>query len=378
MADWGAEVIKIESPRGDPMRALAGWPGYTEDQPHPLFATDNRGKKSVTLDLNLSSARDALDKLVATADVFVTNMRPGALERLGLQPLDVMRRHPHVVYASVTGYGLVGPDADKPGYDVGAFWARTGVAFQLTPPGQAPVTIRPGMGDRTTGLAALAGILAALLETKRTGRGRLVDASLLRAGLYCLGWDLGLLLSSGKVAPAEPRDQARAPLVNCYQASDGRWFFLMGVEGDRHFPCLVEATARPDLLEDERFATNLKRFQHRGDLIEVLDEVFATRPLNEWADRFESCDVWWAPVLSPQEITSDAQVQASTAFVRIPPGKRTQSILSVDSPIAFGPHVAADGSECDVGPVPELGEHTVDVLRSIGLTDDEIREVSGG
>ena len=215
LADWGAEVIKVESPEGDPMRRmLQVIVGHGEPQ-SPPFDLDNRGKRSVVLDLKEQSGRDTLHRMVAEADVFLTNLRVDALERLGFGPDQLLAANPRLVYALVTGYGTEGPDADRAGYDVGGFWARTGVAATFAPEGRPPPNIRGGFGDHATALAMLSGILGALLEREHTGRGQLVETSLLRTGIYCLGWDLGMQMRFGSLRPAAShrRDQPDGQLL---------------------------------------------------------------------------------------------------------------------------------------------------------------------
>ena len=187
LADWGADVIKVEPPAGDPMRRAFGSLGIGDDVPNPAFAQDNRGKRSVVLDLREDDARAAFEVLLATADVFVTNLRPDALDGLGLEPDATVERHPHLVYCSVSGYGLRGEDRNRPAYDIGAFWARSGLSVQLANSEGIPLNARGGIGDHISGLAALAGLLAAVLEQRQTGRGRVVEVSLLRTGSYVLG-----------------------------------------------------------------------------------------------------------------------------------------------------------------------------------------------
>ncbi len=274
LADWGAEVIKVEPPSGDPQRRIFGALGI-DVATAPPFELDNRGKRSVVLDLQTVAGREAMDRLFATADVFVTNLRTDALGRLGLDPASVSGAHPRLVYASITGYGSAGPDAWRPGYDVGAFWARSSMAASLVPPGDLPPGIRSGMGDHVTGMTLVAGILAALLERERTGRGGVVATSLLRTGIYCMGWDIGIYLRFGKLQRTRPRQRQPAPLVNSYRAGDGRGFWLIGLEQDRHWPGLVAAIERPDLATDERFATAKARATHCESLVAALDETFA-------------------------------------------------------------------------------------------------------
>src|SRR4051794_25785254 len=317
MADWGADIIKVEPPAGDPFRWLFKTLGYRPDIPNAPFALDNRGKRSVVLDLRDEAARGDLDRLLGTADVFVTNLRLDALGRLGLDPDAVTARHPRLVYASMSGYGLAGPDRNRAAYDVGAFWARTGVAAQLVPPGVPPPGIRGGLGDHTAALALLAGTLAALRRRDQTGEGGIVETSLMATGIYCLGWDLGIQSVLGKVAPASPRESSPTPLVNSSGAADDRWFFLIGLEADRHFPGVARAIDRPDLIDDERFSSARGRLKNRSELIAIFDAVFATRTRAEWAARFDAEDVWWQPVQLPAEVVDDEQADAIGAFVDV-------------------------------------------------------------
>lgn len=361
LADWGADVVKVEAPEGDPMRRVfALIAGHGQEQ-SPPFDLDNRGKRSVILDLRDPEGRAAAQRLVADADVFLTNLRPDAVERLGLGPSALLDAHPRLVYTSVSGYGLTGPDAGRAGYDVGAFWARSGIASKLVPDDAAPSDIRSGLGDHVTAMTAVAGICAALLQRERTGQGQLVETSLLRTGIWCLGWDLGIQLRFGKLAPTLPRAEAMNPLVNPYQASDGRWFWLLGLETERHWPGLLRALNRPDLGDDDRFATGRGRRKNAAALIAALDEHLATATRDEWTARFDAEDVWWAPVNTPAEVLEDPQAVATGAFVDVPGGEGAPAHRAVATPVRFS------GAEVGpAGPVPGLGEHTDEVLRGGG------------
>lgn len=353
MADWGAEVTKVESPEGDPMRRVFQLiVGHGQPQ-SPPFDLDNRGKRSVVADLTTDEGRAVVDALVADADVFLTNLRPDALERLGLGHEALLGAHPRLVYCSVTGYGLTGPDRDRPGYDVGAFWARSGLAHLMAVDGEAPPALRGGMGDHLTGLAALGGILAKLLERERTGRGGLVEASLLRTGVYAVGWDLGIQARFAKLAPTAPRTSEMNPALNSYRGSDDRWFWLLGVESDRHFPAVARAVGHPEWMEDPRFATARGRRHASAAVIAALDEVFATRPRHEWIDRFDAEGVWWAPVNTAADVLVDPQVVAAGALVEVPEGTGAPAHVGVASPIRF------DGADVRPGPVPSLGAHSL-------------------
>jgi crotonobetainyl-CoA:carnitine CoA-transferase CaiB-like acyl-CoA transferase len=359
LADWGADVVKVEPPSGDPMRNMFTALGYRPDMPNPPFALDNRGKRSLVLDLRQPPDRAVFERLLARADVFVTNLRPGALERLNLDPRSVSERHPRLVYASLTGYGLTGNDRDRPGYDIGAFWARPGIARQAVASDEPPASLPAGFGDHVTGVATVAGILAALWERERTGKGGVVETSLLRTGMYTMGWELGIQLVFGKLAPKTRRDESPTPLVNCYRAGDERWFFLIGLEGDRHFPGVCRAIGRPDLAEDPRFATARDRRRNSREFIALLDATFATRTLADWTARFDREDVWWAPAQSLAEVVTDPQAVAAGGFVDVDDG-HGGTFLAVNSPVHFG-----GPTDACRPPVPELGQHTEEVLAEL-------------
>ncbi|MFV2176879.1 CaiB/BaiF CoA transferase family protein [Actinomadura sp. LOL_016] len=360
LADWGADVIKVEAPSGDPFRYTLKLVGK-DIEAAPPFEADNRGKRSVVLDLREERDRTTMERLLERSDVFVTNMRPKALERLGLDPESVRARHPRLVVGTLTGYGWSGPDRDSAGYDVSAFWARSGIASMLNPEGEAPPAIRPGMGDRAAASNLVAGVLAALLRRERTDEGGVVDVSLLRSGTYAIGNDLALQNYFGKRGRTRPRTEHETPLYNCYRARDGRWFWLVALEGDRHWPGLLEALGREDLGRDERFATARSRGRHRRELIEILDDEFARRPLDDWAARFETAHVWWAPVQTLSEIVADPQADAIGAFVEQPGMGGAPPLRTVAVPVGFW----GVEDEPRAG-APALGEHTAEVLGELG------------
>jgi crotonobetainyl-CoA:carnitine CoA-transferase CaiB-like acyl-CoA transferase len=333
------------------MRYVFGSLGIDGDLPNPAFALDNRGKRSIVLDLRQDDDRSCFEELLVGADVFITNLRPDALDKLDLEPSATVARHPHLVYCSISGYGLRGEDRNRPTYDIGAFWARSGLSAQMADGEGTPLNARGGIGDHITGLAALAGVLGAVLEQRETGRGRVVEVSLLRTGSYILGWDLGLQLALGKVAGAEPRHRNQAPLMNPYRCADGRWFFFTGLEADRHIASVCRALGRPDLLDDPRFSDASAIRRHRVEVIALLDEIVARRPLAEWAERFEREGVWWAPSQTPAQVVDDPQLIANDGFVDVDGG----ALRSVNGPVTFS------GVRPRAASVPHLGEHTAPV-----------------
>ncbi len=355
----GAAEVKVEQPAGEPKRGGFGALGVADQQGVPPVEIDNRGKRSVVLDLQTDEGRRRMEQLLVDADVFVTNVRPEALGRRGLAHDEVLVRHPRLVYASLTGYGLAGPDVNRAGYDIGAFWARSGVAHTFVPPDQLPPALRSGMGDHITGMALLSGITAKLFERERTGRGGLVATSLLRTGMYTLGWDIGVALRYGKRESTRPRERNRAPLMNCYRAGDGRAFWLLLLEADRHWPKLLAALGRPELGEDERFVDARSRNLHAEALIATLDEEFARFDSAELTSRFDAHDVWWAPINSIFDVIDDPQAQAAGAFVDMAPQPGEGPYRAVNGPVDF------DGRAVEPGPVPRRGEHTAEVLTEL-------------
>ncbi|WP_079052911.1 CaiB/BaiF CoA transferase family protein [Streptomyces phaeochromogenes] len=359
LADWGADVVKVEAPTGDPNRYTLRHVGQDIDSAPP-FETDNRGKRGIVLDLRSQEGKDALERLLERADVFVTNLRPGALERLGLAPDELRARHPRLVIGTLTGYGWAGAERDRAGYDVSAFWARPGIAAMLNPAGEPPPGIRPGLGDRTAASNLVAGVLAALLRRGSTGEGGVVDVSLLRSGTYANGNDLALQNFFGKRGRTRYRTEHESPLYNSYRAADDRWFWLVGLEGNRHWPGVVKALGREDLATDERFATGKARRGHVRELIAVFDEEFARLPLDEWAERFDAEGVWWAPVQTLAEVSADPQAEAVGAFVEQPGMGDAPMLRTVATPVAFW-----GVDDKPLGGAPTLGEHTDEVLREL-------------
>jgi crotonobetainyl-CoA:carnitine CoA-transferase CaiB-like acyl-CoA transferase len=351
MADWGADVIKVEPPTGDPQRFVFGALGVADQKGVPPFEIDNRGKRSVVLDLRNDNDLQKMFALLEDADVFVSNVRPAGLARMGLDPDSLTKRFPRLIYGQLTGYGTTGPDVDKAGYDIGAFWSRSGLAHTTVAPDELPPAIRSGQGDHTTGLSMAAGVLAALFDRERTGKGRVVSTSLLRTGIYTLGWDVGVYLRFGKRQSTKSSRKNPAPQMNCYRCADGRAFWLLGMEADRHFPGLLKAIGREELASVENFKNARARSINAGEFTAVLDEHFATQDYAYWTARFDANDVWWAPLNSIADAVADPQVIASGAFVDMTPQPDEDPYRAVNSPVDFSDYTPT------YGPVPNLGQH---------------------
>ncbi|HSO95395.1 MAG TPA: CoA transferase [Acidimicrobiia bacterium] len=358
LADWGAEVIKIEPRDGDPARGFLAMLGG--DVPfNPPFELDNRSKRSIVVDLAVPAGQALALELLDQADVFLTNIRLDALERLGLDAPRLLERHKSLVYGIITGYGLEGPERLRAAYDIGAFWARSGIAGLLAAPGGDPPFQRGGMGDHGAGMALAGGICAALTARARTGEGQLVATSLLRHGMYTIGFDLNTALRFGVPIGTATHATMGNPAINCYQDRDGRWFWLIGLNEDRHWPDLCRAVGRPDWIDDPKFATGRARRQHLDELIPALDAIFATATREEWGTNLDREGMWWAPVQTTDEVLADPQARAGGGFVDVPDGSSHQTMIN--SPVDF-----LGTPNAPRGMPPDLGEHTDAVLRELG------------
>ena len=231
--------VKIEPSAGDPNRSFKYIFGGDPDT-NPVFELDNRGKRGISVDISTDDGRQVVLDLLAEADVFISNLRPGALRRAGLDAETMLEKFPQLVYGHITGYGHQGPDAERAAYDLAAYWSRTGIAHSLAIPGAGLPIQRGGMGDHATGVALAGAISAALVHRERTGEGQLVTTSLMRQGLYTLGFDLNLKLDWGRVAPIAQRETNPNPMANSYRTADDRYLWLVGVTSDRHWPPLAQ------------------------------------------------------------------------------------------------------------------------------------------
>ena len=366
LGDWGADVIKIEPCEiGDPARTFQSM--YGADLPfNPIFENDNRNKRSITLDLRRAEGVSIALELIDQADVFVTNVRPAGLARLGLDHETLLQRNGRLIYGLITGYGLEGSEANRAAYDIAAFWARSGVAASLTGPSGQPPFQRGGMGDHNAGLAAAGAISAALFSREKTGKGQLVSTSLMREGLYTMSFDLSMAMRLGvPVAPADRKTMGN-PAINNYQDQDGRWFWLVGLEGARHWPPLARAVGHPEWIEDPRFRDPKGRIQNAATLIGELDRIFATRTREEWGEIFDAEeDLWWAPVQTIDEVLSDPQAHAAGGFVEVPDGVGTTLLPATPADFEGTPieHRAM---------APGHGEHTEAILRELDKDESTI------
>jgi len=371
LGDWGADVVKIEDPRtGDPMR---GFQMRRKDDPNlrvsPSFALNNRNKRSVTLNLQSPAGMTVALDLIAKADVFVSNFRPGALERLGLDPETLTAKFSHLIYGQMTGYGHVGPERDRAAFDYGAGWARAGIMASIGEPGGPPPGQRPAMIDHPAGLSLAGGIAAALFERTRTGKGQIVRTSLFQMGMWMKGVDLQAAMLGGPLPLPESRFAAVNPLFNSYRTKDGRWIYLIMMQGDRHWRDFCRAVGRHDWADDPALQTMRDRFERSREIVAQLDVLFAGKTFVEWIPILDAENVFWAKVQNDEEVLADPQAAALEAWGRVADAAGVETTV-LNSPIGFS------RSETSLrAAAPEVGQHTEEVLLEHGYTWERIAEL---
>ncbi len=371
MTDFGAEVIKVEPPDGgDTLRRFHLISGMPVSEIPYTWLLDSRNKKSVALDLKAAAGLEALRRLIATADVFITNLRAPALARLGLTYDAVRGLNPRLIYAVGTGFGEVGPDADKPGFDIVTFWSRTGLEDSIFPVDGWLSPVPAGIGDHTAGVSLFSAILLALYDRSQTGRGRKVSVSLLAHGVYANSMTIQAKLCGARFRDKVPREEIPNFAAVYYRSRDGK-VFRHAVFAEDKWPPFCRAIDRPELIDDPRFSTRDLRMANARELIELLDEVFAERVWQDWQTAFEAHDIAYGLLASYDDVMADPQLEANNVFVDFE-HPRFGRLRTVSSPMNV------EGVE-KVKPKagPELGQHTSEVLAELGYRQEEIDELIG-
>ena len=371
MADLGAEVIKVETIGGDPIRGLMKQAkvGEGEHNPDHPFQFINRGKKGIELNLDNPKGADIARRLIAECDVVVMNLLKERRERFGLDTEDLFKIKSDLVIGLLSGYGEVGEEVNRPGYDVTAFFSRSGVYGGGTAPGGPPPHARPGSGDHTTSIALFGALMTGLRSRDVTGDGQVVEASLLRTATWTISLDLVTSLVDGQPAYDRPREKGLSAMLEAFQASDGRWLqFAMPDTGDA-WERFCRALDREDLLTREEFSSGRLRYRNMSQLVASIDESIGSMPADHWVPRLDEHRCIWAPINDSAGAVRDPQVRATGAFETIH-HPIVGDFETVASPFRMhnAPNVGVKG------PAPEKGEHTNQVLGELlNLSEEEIK-----
>lgn len=368
MSDFGARVIKIEPPgAGDSYRQLIKLPGAPVADHDYFWMLDNRNKESLALDLKQDSARSVLETLIRRADVFITNFPGPIRERLRLRSEDILPLNEKIIYASLTPYGDEGPEKDRTGYDSTAWWARSGLMSFVRPTADAePARSIPAMGDHPTAVALFAAIMTGLYRRQLTGKGGVVSTSLLANGLWSMGCYLQAALIDARFQPRSERYH-RSALLEVYRCRDHRWFMLSMVNQTREWPLLAACVDRPEWATDPRFATPEARASNADLLTRGLEEIFLERDWHDWRERFMAAGITFGPIAEPQDHRDCPQVAANGL---LPTFEGSSGLRTIDSPIRV-----ADARKVTPRMAPRIGEHSLTILRELGLSTRDIESM---
>src|ERR1700723_1066118 len=364
LSDFGADVIKVEPPTGDPWRHGHQIPPQPQAKDAYPWHLANRNKRGITLDLKSPSAGQVLEKLVKWADVFIVNTPHPARKRLKLEYEDVAQWNPRLIYADLTGFGEKGPDAALPGFDLTAYWARSGLLYMTRDAGAPPTWPVSGSGDNATAVAIYAAIATALYRRERTGKGSYVTTSLLAAGVWSAGVFIQAALCGANFYGLHDRAHPANAALNVYRSSDGTWFVLV-VTPDK-IPAVLKAMGREDILTDPRFSDPAKLAQNRPQLTAILDEIFGSQPMSHWYEVFNDVHVPFGAVREPKEVVNDPQLRANDIVVPLE-GAGEKMTSTISSPIQV--HGV---SKEPARRAPRIGEHNDEVLKELGFTSDDI------
>ncbi|TCO77383.1 CaiB/BaiF CoA transferase family protein [Marinisporobacter balticus] len=368
LADWGADVIKVEPISGEGQRTvgLAYSSPATEDE-NPWFENENFNKKSICINVKSAEGKEAFHKLISQADVFVTNVRVGALKKIGLSYEQLKEQHPGLVFAQILGYGEKGPLKDKPGFDYTSYFARGGVMASLMEKDTSPLNGAAGFGDHYSGIALAAGTCAALVNKARTGKGEKVTVSLYHMGIY----GLGCMIFSDQYGNKMPmtRLSPNSPVCNSYQCKDGRWIQLALIQYDQWIGRFFKAIKREELINDDRYNTRTGMVQHVEEMVSMVAEAMLEKTLDEWEETLLEYDVPFERVQRCEDIVKDEQAWANDYLVKKTYDSGNEGIL-INTPVKFG-----EMGIREMTPAPRITENTDEILTAIGYSNEKIEEM---
>ena len=373
MADMGARVIKIEPLQGDPMRDSGRAPKIEDEALKAYdfqFDVDNRGKESVCVDLTKPEGIAVVHKLCESADIFLCNLLTQRQTKYQLDPATLFGINPKLVHATLTGYGTSGPEAWRPGFDVTAFFGRSGLydAMREGANGLVPMA-RPAQGDHTTGLAMFGSIMAALRLAEKTGKGQAVETSLYETAVWTQATDFATTSNDAAPVRQRARDELFLPTANRYPCGDGKWV-VFNMPEPRYWPVFCKAIGKEDWLEDERLQDVRSRFRLMHELVPKIDEVLMTKTRDEWGEIFDKAGLIWGPVLGLHEVAQDSQADAINLFPEVQ-HETLGTYKTVNIPMRF-----ADAEVRPRAVAPLLGEHTHEALKSAGYSDEELASLT--
>jgi crotonobetainyl-CoA:carnitine CoA-transferase CaiB-like acyl-CoA transferase len=364
LSDFGADVIKVEPPTGDPWRMACKFPPQPRAKDNYLWHLNNRNKRGISIDLKSPNAVTILERLVKWADVLIVNTPHAGRKKLKLEYEDVAPWNPRLIYADLTGYGETGPDAHLPGFDITAYWSRSGLLSMTRDAGAPPTLPVAGSGDHATAVGIYSAIVTALYRRERTGKGAYVTTSLLAEGVWASGVTIQAALCNATFYPLHDRKNPPSMLANVYRASDDKWFLLV-LEPHR-WPALAKGIGRPDLLTDPRFADPAKQAANAAELTAILDEEFGSQPMAHWYEVLDQADITFGVVQTPTDAVKDPQLRANEIVVPLE-GAGGNLTSTISSPIRVHGVTKVPARRA-----PELGEHNDDVLKELGFDATEI------
>jgi crotonobetainyl-CoA:carnitine CoA-transferase CaiB-like acyl-CoA transferase len=366
MSDFGAEVIKIERPPyGDPYRYIGLVPGMPVSPLPYCWILDGRNKKSVALDLNDHDAREALVAIIRSADVFITNYQGPLVQKFRVAYHDLTPHNPRLIYAHLTGYGEIGDDCDQPGYDMTAYWARSGLMQTMHNANTEPSPSPAGFGDHPTSMALFGGIMLGLYRRAITGQGMNLTTSLMANGAWANSCNIQAALVGAEFLPKSTRSTTTNPIVNHYLTRDRQRFITCCLDPKKDWPNLCRALDHPELIDDPRFRTPELRRANGPELVAIIDASVGSKDMAEWREILRLNDVIWGPVPGTQQAARDPQMEANGVFSEIEPGLRTVS----------NPLTVAGVEKVKPSMAPKVGQHTTEVLLSVGLSKEAIQEM---